>query len=210
MAQSAKSTRKKQTPPQTPPASDPMHRQVCSRIKQLRASRKWTLEQLSSLCGVSRSMLSQIERGGANPTLGVTFRIAQAFGISLAELVDEPTGASKIDVVRCDDDAALFRSDELIRIRTLSPLHTEKDVEFYEILLRAKGKLESGAHFEGTTELLTVEKGHVVVTSGDGKTDLHKGDSAQYPADVPHSISNAGRGDAIVYLVVIYQSRSGR
>ncbi len=155
-------------------------------------------------------MLSQIERGGANPTLGVTFRIAQAFGISLADLVDEPTGVSRIEVVRANDDASLFRSDEFVRIRTLSPLHTEKDVEFYEILLRPKGKLESGAHFEGTTELLSVEKGQVEVASGDGKTELHKGDSAQYPADVPHAISNAGRGDALVYLVVIYQNRNGR
>lgn len=154
-------------------------------------------------------MLSQIERGGANPTLGVTFRIAQAFGITLAELVDEPTGAARIEVVRSGDDASLFRCDDFIRIRTLSPLHTEKDVEFYEILLRPKAALESGAHFEGTTELLTVEKGQVQVTSGDSKTELHKGDSAQYAADVPHAISNAGRGDAIVYLVVIYQSRNG-
>ena len=206
----AKSAQRKKTSSEISPAPDPMHRQACERIKQLRASKKWTLEQLSSLCGVSRSMLSQIERGSANPTLGVTFRIAQAFGISLAELVDEPTGASRIEVVRCHDDASLFRSDSFIRIRTLSPLHTEKEVEFYEILLRPKGKLESGAHFEGTTELLTVEKGQVEIISGDGKTDLHKGDSAQYPADLPHVISNAGRGDAVVYLVVIYQSRNGR
>ncbi|MFT7642575.1 MAG: transcriptional regulator with XRE-family HTH domain, partial [Pirellulaceae bacterium] len=64
--------------------------EVCRRVKELRNDRGWSLEELSSRCGVSRSMLSQIERGQANPTLGVTLRIARAFGLSLAELVESP------------------------------------------------------------------------------------------------------------------------
>jgi transcriptional regulator with XRE-family HTH domain len=189
---------------------DPMQQQVCQRVKEMRRQKAWTLEQLASLSGVSRSMLSQIERGGANPTLGVAFRIARAFGVTLADLVDSPTGASRIETVRAGDNDSLFRSDRFIRIRTLSPLHTEKDVEFYELLLRPKGKLKSAAHFEGTREFLTVEKGLLRVRSADETTELHKGDSARYPADVPHEIENAGRGDALAFLVVIYQRLAGR
>jgi transcriptional regulator with XRE-family HTH domain len=39
-------------------------------------------EALANASGVSRSMLSQIEREEANPTLAVTLRIARAFGCS--------------------------------------------------------------------------------------------------------------------------------
>ncbi|MEM6300618.1 MAG: helix-turn-helix transcriptional regulator, partial [Pseudomonadota bacterium] len=83
--------------------SDSTSRLLGDRVSQLRQLQAMTLEQLAAASGVSRSMLSQIERGRANPTLAVTQRIAQTFGISIGELVDDPTVSANIDVVRGDD-----------------------------------------------------------------------------------------------------------
>ncbi len=190
------------------PAFEPLSQHVCERVKEMRSKKGWTLEQLASLSGVSRSMISQIERGTANPTLGVAFRIAQAFGLSLGDLVDTPNVSPKIDVIRQGDDSALFRDDKDCRIRTLSPLHLEKDVEFYELTLKPGGSLESAPHFEGTRELLSIESGKVRLTSGEESRELENGDSAHYPADVPHKIENIGEGEATAFLVDIY-SRGG-
>ena len=178
---------------------------LCDRVRQLRKKKGWTLEQLSAACGVSRSMLSQIERNQANPTLGVAFRIAQAFGMSLGHLVDVPNASPTIDVIRADDRTYHYRQERDCRIRTLSPLHLEKDVEFYEVVLRAGGVLRSAAHFGGTREFVTVQQGSVRVTSNDDAAELHRGDSAHYPADVPHSIENTGKTDAVLFLVDIYR-----
>ena len=60
-------------------AIEDLRGQISRRLRDLRAQRSWSLEDLSAKCGVSRSMLSQIERGEANPTLAVTLRIAHAF-----------------------------------------------------------------------------------------------------------------------------------
>ena len=184
---------------------DPYCRQVCERIRQLRKQHDWTLEQLASLSGVSRSMLSQIERGSANPTLGVAHRIAQAFGLSLGDLVETNEQTGRIEVIRADDETYFFRDDEQCRIRTLSPLHLEKSTEFYELVLKPNGVLTSSPHFEGTREFLTVQKGTVKVTANQGTNELSKGDSAHYSADVPHQIENIGRGEAIAFLVNIYE-----
>ena len=43
------------------------------------------------------------------------------------------------------------------------------------------------------------------VTSDQELTSLRKGDSASYKADVPHQIRNTGRGEALIFLVVIYR-----
>ena len=177
---------------------------VCQRVKNLRRERNWTLEQLSTASGVSRSMLSQIERGNANPTLAVAFRIAQAFELSLSDLVEMPDARPRIDVVRADDNSSIFRDDAECRIRTLSPLHLEKDVEFYELRLHVGGVLESAPHFLGTREFLTIEQGAVRVTSGEEVTELRQGDSAHYPADVPHRIENISAEESIAFLVDIY------
>jgi transcriptional regulator with XRE-family HTH domain len=179
--------------------------QFARRLKQLRAERGWSLDALAKASDVSRSMLSQVERSQANPTLAVAFRIARAFGMSLGELVETPGATSSLVVIRASDHAYHYRSDQDCQIRTLSPLHLEKDVEFYEVQLKEGGALRSAAHFEGTREFLTVQKGRIRVESGDDAEELERGDSVNYRADVPHAILNVGKGDALVFLVDIYR-----
>ena len=187
-----------------PPAdsNDPTSHALCSRVTALRKKHKLTLDQLAAASGVSRSMLSQIERGQANPTLTVTFRIAQAFGMSIGELVDQPWQSSTIEVVHGEDKSNLFRADKECQIRTLSPLHIEKNIEFYELRIAAGSSLTSAPHFEGTKELLTITRGRARVVSGDTNCELDQGDSAHYRGDLNHSIENRGDGELVCYLVV--------
>jgi len=185
--------------------ADHLNRRLGRRVKDLRAERGWSLARLATVSGVSRSMLSEIEREQANPTLGVAFRIARAFGMALGDLVETPGATPTVNVIRAGDRAYHYRSDKDCRIRTLSPLHLEKDVEFYEVQLQPGGALRSAAHFEGTREFVTVEKGRVRVESGGGGEVLERGDSATYRADVPHAIINTGRSEAVVFLVDIYR-----
>lgn len=184
---------------------DPISGQISLRVKQMRQQRVWSLEQLATASGVSRSMLSQIERNQANPTLAVTCKIAQAFGMSLAEFVEIPAASTSIHVIRADDREHLYRSDEHVEIRTLSPLNLEKDVEFYQVRLKTGGILRSAPHFQGTREFLTVEQGRVRIQSANDSAELNKGDSTTYRADVSHAIENLGKSEATVFLVVIYQ-----
>jgi len=194
---------KRHLPPDKP--ADSISRHLGQRLKQLRAERGWSLETLAGGSGVSRSMLSQIEREQANPTLAVTLRIAQAFGMSLGELVQEPGASSSVTVIRSTDRAFHYHSDDFCDIRTLSPLNLEKDVEFYEIRLKCGGALRSAPHFRGTREFLTVSQGIVSVESASDCEVLRAGDSASYRADVPHAIINTGDSEAVLFLVDIYR-----
>jgi transcriptional regulator with XRE-family HTH domain len=175
------------------------------RVKKLRGDRGWSLDNLAQASGVSRSMLSEIEREKANPTLAVTYRIASAFGMGIAELIETSQRQAAIQVVRASDRGQVYRSDKNCQIRTLSPLNLEKDVEFYELTVRPGGELRSTPHYEGTREFLTVEKGSIRLESADDSADLQPGDSATYRADVPHVIINIGEGDAVLFLVDIYR-----
>lgn len=186
--------------------ADQATRMFCERIRGLRATRRWTLDQLASKSGVSRSMISQIERQAVNPTFNIAYRIAQAFGVSLGELVDDPKQPQEIDVIHADDEAYHFVDDDDCRIRTLYPLHLEKDVEFYELKLNPGHALESTPHLPGTREFLTVHAGELQVKSGETLEILKPGDSAHYAADVSHSIRNVGDIEAIAFLVAIYRS----
>ncbi|EPJ46595.1 MAG: XRE family transcriptional regulator [Osedax symbiont Rs1] len=183
---------------------EPVAQVLCEKVKGLRKSRGWTLENFSEISGVSRSMLSQIERGQANPTLAVACKIAKAFSISVGELVDEPWTSSAIEVIRKSDPSFMYRNDSQCKIRTLSPLNMEKNIEFYEVTISTKAQLQSAAHFEGAREFITVEKGRIEIIAGVDSSTLEEGDSAHYRGDINHRIKNIGIGDAVCFLVVSY------
>src|SRR5690349_20764083 len=103
----------------TEDAADAIGSHLCDRVRELRLQKRWTLQQLSAASGVSRSMLSQIERNQANPTLGVALRIAQAFHLSVGRLVDLHDEAPRMDVIRASDRAYTFNSGRHCSVRTL-------------------------------------------------------------------------------------------
>jgi transcriptional regulator with XRE-family HTH domain len=187
------------------PRPETINEHLGRRVKKLRTDRGWSLDNLAQASGVSRSMLREIEREKANPTLAVTFRIASAFAMTISELIETSEKQAAIQVVRASERGQVYRSDKNCQIRTLSPLNLEKDVEFYEVTLRPGGELRSTPHYEGTREFLTVEGGTVRVISADDEVDLGRGDSATYRADVPHAIVNTGEAEAVLFLVDIYR-----
>jgi transcriptional regulator with XRE-family HTH domain len=174
---------------------------LADRVRALRAQRGWSLKRLSELCGVSQSMLSQVERSEANPTVAVALAIATALGVTLDELVNAPGDRSPLHVIRAEDPLYIYRADPDCRIRTLSPLTPERELEFYEITLQRDGALRSAPHFAGTREHLTVQRGRVRVEAGEHTAELRAGDSIAYPADIPHAIVNTGRTPAVVHLI---------
>jgi transcriptional regulator with XRE-family HTH domain len=175
------------------------------RVAVMRRTQRITLDQLAERSGVSRSMLSQIERGQANPTLAVAARIADAFGLSIVHLIEEEIRPPLIEVVDADDEQAIFSEKNGCRLRTLTPLHLEKNIEFYELIFAKEGLLDSDAHYAGTKEILTVSSGEVTLEVGnEPPVTLRCGDTAHYPADRRHKITNSGENPAICYLVVTY------
>jgi transcriptional regulator with XRE-family HTH domain len=62
---------------------------IAGRVRALRGERGLSLEALAGRSGVSRSMISRVERGESSPTAVVLDRIANGLGVPLAGLFDE-------------------------------------------------------------------------------------------------------------------------
>ena len=65
-----------------------LNRAVAGNIRRVRKSKKLSLEQTAALSGVSRSMLGQIERGEANPSVAILGKIAQALKVPAEVLLE--------------------------------------------------------------------------------------------------------------------------
>ncbi|MCF7853555.1 MAG: XRE family transcriptional regulator [Candidatus Pacebacteria bacterium] len=177
-----------------------------ARLRVARAQHKLTLEELSTMAGVSKAMLSQIEQDKVNPTVAVILKVAKALNVGIADLVDAPQPHSIQQVIRAGDERYTFPAEDGCRIRTLTPLSLEKSLEFYRITFEPGSSLESDPHFPGTEEFLHMAKGKLEVQSEDQCEKLSVGDSIHYRADVDHTLRNVGRGTAEAYLIVRYQN----
>ena len=181
--------------------SDPNLNTLAERLRKCRKKLHWTLDQLADQSGVSRSMLSQIERGKANPTLAVACRIAQALNISISELVEEPWTQPTIEVVRGNDPANVMRDDQNGQVQMLTSPSMDA-TEFYRVTLPPSAQLNSKPHFRGTREIITVHSGSVEVVSGADIVQLEQGDTAYYQADQNHRIINRSDSDSLLYMII--------
>lgn len=96
---------------------------VGAALQALRASRGLSLDDLSKRAGVSKSMLSQIERNQANPTVAVVWRLANALGVDMGELLGgERSAAPAIETVPAHATPGLTSPDGLCKLRILGPI----------------------------------------------------------------------------------------
>jgi len=179
---------------------------VGATLQRLRQARGLTLDDLSRIAGVSKSMLSQIERDKANPTIAITWRLANALGVPIGELLSTPVRAA--DTIRVMDPheiPTLPGHHAGYALRILGPMDLAGKYEWYELTLQAGGELVSGAHDPGTTEHLTVIAGAVDLEVGGETKRIRHGATARYPADQAHAIRNAGKSEARAMLVVVHR-----
>jgi len=163
-----------------------------------------TLDALAASSGVSRSMLSQIERSEASPTFSTLWNITRALGLTLADLVAGPQAAPPIDVQLDHFTPEITTPDKRCTLRILSPADSAGRTEWYLLTLLPGGELSSDAHAEGTTEHLTVLDGRLWVSSAVNHAAVELGETARYSAAVPHVISAGDDEGARALLVVIH------
>ncbi|PQO90297.1 DNA-binding protein [Massilia phosphatilytica] len=180
--------------------------EVGATLQRLRLARGLTLEDLSRIAGVSKSMLSQIEREKANPTIAITWRLANALGVQIGELLSSEVRAVElIRVVDAHEIPTLPGSHAGYSLRILGPMDLAGKYEWYELTLQPGGELASQAHDPGTNEHLTVITGTVELEVGAEKRKIKHGATARYLADQNHVIRNAGKTEAKALLVVVHR-----
>lgn len=189
---------RKPLPSTEPPA-------VGERIQQLRQAQRLSLDDLSRRAGVSKSMLSQIERNQANPTVAVVWRLANALEVSMPELLGSPAAAvPPIVTVAAHATPALRTPDQRCELRILGPIDMAGHFEWYELIVQPGGALESQPHEPGSREHLSVLSGTLEVVSGEASQKLKAGETARYAVDVAHAIRNPAKSVATALLVVVH------
>lgn len=172
------------------------------RLRAERLARGLSIERLAELSEVSRSMVSEVERGTKTPTVLVLDRLATALGTSIARLLDEPVEPTAV-VLRAGEHRVVRDSSGWER-RILSPVLAGIEFEFMRTTIEPG--VDAGvfaAHQAGSREYVAVESGRLRLTLGTEVYTVDSGDSAYYQGDRRHAFANDGTVDCVYYLAMI-------
>ncbi len=171
-----------------------------ARLRAARQRQGLSLDAVARLSGVSRSMVSQIERGESSPTVATLWNLTRALQVDFAGLLDS-ADAPGIEVVTAAQAPRTAGHGKGCRITILSAPEQVGKREVYDIAFDPGGSLDSAPHAPGAREQLTVLAGTVKVCAGDASHILSPGDTARYRADQPHAIRADAEGGRVFLIV---------
>lgn len=173
---------------------------IAENLKQLRTERRLSLGRLAELSGVSKVMLSQIEKGESSPTINTLWKIAAGLQVSYTRLIDEQTEAPRL-IRRAE--SALVEHDGY-RVYHYSTPNASREFEFFQSELQPDGVFTSEGHGGDTHEYLLVTKGEIVLLYGGEEYRLGEGDFIHFDCSRPHTYRCCGTQTAEFTNLVYY------
>jgi XRE family transcriptional regulator, regulator of sulfur utilization len=180
---------------------------VAENIKRIRKTQKLSLERTAELAGVSRSMLGQIERGEANPSVAILGRLAGALKVPAEEFLRNESFEPRLLCRELDNKPQ--RSDAgKVTVRPSVPYDETARLAGEFVDLYITGCYAPAPDVTGCLCTVTVLSGAAQVTSGGETVELQERDALRLPSDQPWEVRNQGNGVAKLYLLRQYRRRT--
>jgi transcriptional regulator with XRE-family HTH domain len=191
------------------PSAD-INQRIAERLRDLRGSRGLSLDALAAKSGVSRSMISLIERGESSPTAVVLDKLAVAFGVTLASLFNPSDVATpKEPVARRDEQPEWQDPDSGYWRRSVSPTWVSQPMQIVDVRFPSRARVAFEASDPRTCQQIWLLEGSIEVTQGSERHRLREGDCLAMQLDRPAVFRNP-TAKAARYAVVIATHPTGR
>ena len=173
---------------------------ISARVRRERAARNWTLTEVAERAGVSKAMISKIERGEVSPTAALLGRLSAAFGITLsAFFADQRPHRGPIRRA----EQPIWRDPATGYIRRQVAASPTIPVEMTEVELPVGAAVSfPAASYSFMSQIVWVLAGHLTFVEGAITHDLGPGDALELGPPADCTFRNDG-AVACRYLVVV-------
>ncbi|GMA40963.1 cupin domain-containing protein [Mobilicoccus caccae] len=179
--------------------------QVGARLRSARQERRYTLDQVAQLSGMTKGFLSRVERDLTSPSVASLVTLCQVLKIEIGSLFASP----RISLVRLADSLPV----DLGGVGMEERLVTGRDERSVQLL---RGVMQPGAHGEEElysldceTEVWHVVDGRIEVRLNEDTHVLETGDTLTFPGREPHTWRNLAEGESVVLFVLLPYAGSG-
>jgi transcriptional regulator with XRE-family HTH domain len=175
-----------------------VHRRIAERVRSLRWGQGLSLDALAARCGVSRAMISLIERGESSPTAVVLEKLATGLNVMLASLFDAAPSQPSSPISRAAEQTPWRDPHSGYVRRNLSPSGIDSPLQLVEVQFPPKARVayDTSARQGQVHQQVWVLEGQMQITLGDAVHELAPGDCLAMVLDRPVSFHNPGRKTA--------------
>jgi transcriptional regulator with XRE-family HTH domain len=186
---------------------------LANRLRLEREARGWTLADLAARSGVSRAMVSKIERREASPTAALLGRLSAALGLTLSQLFAQTEGDPGGQIARADRQPIWRDPETGFQRRSLSPPGAlPLELVWGELPPGAEIDYPAASYAFIADQQLVVINGELSIVQGDTVHELEAGDCLRFgpPRDVTFRNPGAARCRYVVALLRVAESSHAR
>ena len=184
---------------------------IARRVRDLRTAAALSLDDLAQRCGVSRSMISLIERGESSPTAVVLEKLSVGLGVPLASLFDAPAPQPEPLSRRADQLEWRDPASGYLR-RNVSPAGLDTPIQIVEVLFPpgARVAYDTAARRPRVFQQVWMLEGRIELTLGKQAHRLDAGDCLAMQLDQRVGFYNPTRRRARYAVVLCTESAMAR
>ncbi|MDJ0783295.1 MAG: XRE family transcriptional regulator [Desulfosarcinaceae bacterium] len=175
---------------------------ISTNLRTIRDARNLSLDQLSDLTGVSKSMLRQIETGKSSPTIATIWKIANGLRVSFTALLRKPEVTAEVRPFTAE--SPLTAQGEQYRLYPLIPFDPQQSFETYYVEIDPGTVFQGEPHQGNTFEYLFVMTGKLKITVGEKAFEVRAGEFLQFQANLPHEYRCLGKKTASGIMQISY------
>lgn len=170
-------------------------------LKNLRLKQNLSMQELADSAGVSKSMISKIERDTVQPTLDVAARLSKALGKNLSEMLHTPQTTQIVYLPK--NEQAIWEDAQKIKRRNISPVFEGFNIEWLLVEMPGGTEIKKCAPPNGVSmpKYVLVKEGTLIVKVGEEEFVVNKDDSLYFDASVEHEFHNSGEIPVEYYIV---------
>ena len=174
---------------------------IAINLKTLREERNLTLGQLSKIAGISKAMLSDIEKGTSNPTINTIWKIANGLNVPYTKLIDRME--KETTVIRHSEITAQVGESTHYRVYCYFTSTPVRNFELFYVELDGNSSNASIGHSKKAQEYIYIMQGELKLHTEMGEHTLQDGDSIMFDSSIRHTYKN-DQNTLLTFLVINY------
>lgn len=161
---------------------------IANNFANYRRYQNLSLDKVSELTGVSKNMLSQIEKGQSNPSIMTLSKIANGLHLSLSQLITD--AEEEINQIDHKDLIPIYNDEHTVVIYPYFPYSPEKNFEMFKMILNAHSEMASEGHYPKSDEYIIVTEGTLKIDINGTIHHVAQDQAIHFKCDVPHTYFN--------------------
>lgn len=176
-----------------------MNKRIGRNLRHIRQTRHLSLEEVSRMSQVSKSMLSEIERGTKSPTINILYKICTGIHISFKALLQP-----QIKTVQVSRGSKPYYKGDF-KYQMLFDYDMDSSMELSTIYIEPHMTKEFESHGEGVWEYVFVIEGYFTLTLDEGDFEITKGEGVRFSGNQRHTYSNHSDQGTWIYNMLRYE-----